>query len=239
MSVTLPPILKKLALKLCDISLLSSSLSYKSLSSSYAFIYSLSLAGGLSSSRYYKWKSCSLYRLYLKSDIGYYLGSLLNPVQLALYSSLFQRLQTVRILSTSYSLSVETCIGGGGSFTYPGSGSSTVFLSLSSKKTGCIYINLGRATLYEFLTCLIISYRPAIQWSSLWLGHCIFQFLVKIQTLSLALSLLPINRGLCPVSFYSIALILLYELVFMPSIYVQPQYKLPYSLAFIIRLQAL
>jgi hypothetical protein len=64
--------------------------------------------------------------------------------------------------STSYLLSIETYISGGGSFTYPGSGSSTAFLSLSSEKTGCIYINLGKATLYEFLTCLIISYRPAI-----------------------------------------------------------------------------
>jgi hypothetical protein len=64
--------------------------------------------------------------------------------------------------STSYSLSVETCIGGGGSFTCPGSGSSAAFLSLSGEKTGCIYIDLGRATLYEFLTCFIISYRPAI-----------------------------------------------------------------------------
>jgi hypothetical protein len=64
--------------------------------------------------------------------------------------------------STSYSLSIETCISGGGSFTCPSSGSSIAFLSLSSEKTGCICINLGRATLYEFLTCLIISYRPAI-----------------------------------------------------------------------------
>jgi hypothetical protein len=64
--------------------------------------------------------------------------------------------------STSYSLSVETYIGGGGSFTYPGSRSSIAFLSLSGEKTGCIYIDLGRATLYEFLTCFIISYRPAI-----------------------------------------------------------------------------
>ena len=64
--------------------------------------------------------------------------------------------------STSYSLSVETYISGGRSFTYPGSGSSAAFLSLSSKKIGYIYIDLGRATLYEFLTCLIISYRPAI-----------------------------------------------------------------------------
>jgi hypothetical protein len=53
-------------------------------------------------------------------------------------------------------------ISGGGSFTCPSSGSSIVFLSLSSEKTGYIYINLGRATLYEFLTCLIILYRPAI-----------------------------------------------------------------------------
>jgi hypothetical protein len=64
--------------------------------------------------------------------------------------------------STSYSLSAETCISGGGLFTYPGSGSFAAFLSLSSEKIGCIYINLGRATLYKFLTCLIISYRPAI-----------------------------------------------------------------------------
>ena len=187
MSVILLPILKKLALKLYNISLLLSSSSYKSLSSSYAFIYSLSLARGLGSSEYYKQKSCSLYGLYLKSDIGYYSGSSSNPVQLALYSSLFRRLQTVRISSTSYSLFIETCISGGGSFTYPGSGSSIAFLSLSSKKIEYIYINLGRATSYEFLTCLIILYRPAIQWSSLQLGYYIFQFLVKIQTLSLAL----------------------------------------------------
>jgi hypothetical protein len=64
--------------------------------------------------------------------------------------------------STSHSLSAETCIGGGGSFTCPGSGLSIAFLSLSSEKTGCIYIDLDRATLYEFLTCLIISYGPAI-----------------------------------------------------------------------------
>jgi hypothetical protein len=162
MSVTLPPVLKKLALKLCNISLLSSSSLYKSLSSSYAFIHSLSLAGGPSSSRCCKWKSYSLCGLYLKLDMGYHLGSLLNPVQLALYSSLSQRLQTARMSSTSHLLSTETCISGGGSFTYPGSGLSAAFLSLSSKKTGCIYINLGKATLYEFLTCLIISYRPAI-----------------------------------------------------------------------------
>jgi len=66
------------------------------------------------------------------------------------------------MLSTSYSLSIETCISGGGSFTCPGSGLSIAFLSLFNKKTGCIYINLGRATLYEFLTYLIILYRPAI-----------------------------------------------------------------------------
>ena len=161
-SVTLPPVLKKLALKLCNISLSLSSSSYKSLLSSYAFIHSLSLARGPSSSGYYKWKSYSLCGLYLKSDAGYHSGSLSNPVQLALYSSLFQRLRTARISSTSYLLSAETCIGGGGSFTYPGSGSSTAFLSLSSEKIGYIYIDLGRATLYKFLTCLIISYRPAI-----------------------------------------------------------------------------
>ena len=161
-SVTLPPILKKLALKLCDISLLLSSSLYKSLSSSYAFIYSLSLAGGPSSSGYYKWKSHSLCGLYLKLDAGYYLGFLLNPVQLALYSSLFRRLRTARMSSTSYLLSIETCISGGGSFTYLSSGLSIAFLSLSSKKTECIYINLNRATSYEFLTCLIISYRPII-----------------------------------------------------------------------------
>jgi hypothetical protein len=66
------------------------------------------------------------------------------------------------MLSTSYLLFTETCISGGGSFTYPGSGSSTAFLSLSSEKTGYIYIDLGRATLYKFLTCLIILYRPVI-----------------------------------------------------------------------------
>ena len=162
MSIILPPVLKKLALKLYDISLSSSSSSYKSLLSSYAFIHSLSLARGPSSSKGYKWKSYSLCGLYLKSDAGYYSGSSSNPVQLALYSSLFQRLQTARMSSTSHSLSAETCIGGGGSFTYPSSGSSIAFLSLSSEKTGYIYINLGRATLYKFLTCLIISYRPAI-----------------------------------------------------------------------------
>jgi hypothetical protein len=64
--------------------------------------------------------------------------------------------------STSYLLSIETCIGGGGLFTCPSSRSSTAFLSLSSEKIGCIYIDLSRATLYEFLTCLIISYRPVI-----------------------------------------------------------------------------
>jgi len=64
--------------------------------------------------------------------------------------------------STSHSLSIETYINGGGSFTYPGSGSSIAFLSLSNKKIRCIYIDLGRATLYEFLTCLIILYGPAI-----------------------------------------------------------------------------
>jgi hypothetical protein len=66
------------------------------------------------------------------------------------------------MLSTSHLLSMETCISGGGSFTYPGSGLSIVFLSLSSEKIECICINLGRATLYKFLTCLIILYRPAI-----------------------------------------------------------------------------
>jgi hypothetical protein len=162
MSVILPPILKKLALKLCDISLSLSSSLYKSLSSSHAFIYSLSLTRGLSSSGCCKWKSYSLYRLYLKSDAGYYLGSLLNLVQLTLYSSLFQSLQTVRMLSTSHLLSAETCIGGGGLFTCPGSGLSIAFLSLSSEKTRYIYIDLGKATLYEFLTCLIISYGPVI-----------------------------------------------------------------------------
>jgi hypothetical protein len=64
--------------------------------------------------------------------------------------------------STSYLLSTETCISGGGSFTCPSSGSSIAFLSLSSEKIGYIYINLGRVTLYEFLTYLIISYGPAI-----------------------------------------------------------------------------
>jgi hypothetical protein len=64
--------------------------------------------------------------------------------------------------STSYLLSAETYIGGGGSFTCPSSGLSTAFLSLSGEKIGYIYIDLSRATLYKFLTCLIISYRPAI-----------------------------------------------------------------------------
>ena len=173
-SIILPPILKKLALKLCDISLSLSSSLYKSLSSSYAFIHSLSLAGGPSSSECCKQKSHSLCGLYLKLDAGYYLGSSLNPVQLALYSSLFRRLWTIRILSTSYSLSAETCISSGGSFICPGSGLFAAFLSLSNEKTRCIYIDLGRATLYEFLTYLIISYRPAIQWSSLWLGYYVF-----------------------------------------------------------------
>jgi hypothetical protein len=63
---------------------------------------------------------------------------------------------------TSYLLSIETCISSGGLFTCPGSGSSIAFLSLSSEKTWYIYINLGRATLYEFLICLIILYGPAI-----------------------------------------------------------------------------
>jgi hypothetical protein len=76
--------------------------------------------------------------------------------------------------STSYSLSAETYISGGGSFTCLGSGLSIAFLSLSSEKIGYIYIDLGKATLYEFLTCLIISYGPAIWWSSLWLGRCVF-----------------------------------------------------------------
>ena len=173
-SVTLPPVLKKLALKLCDISLSSSSSSYKSLSSSHAFIHSLSLAGGPSSSGCYKWKSRSLCGLYLKSDAGYHSGSSSNPVQLALYSSLFRRLRTARMSSTSHSLSTETYISGGGLFTCPGSGSSTAFLSLSGEKTGCICIDLGKATLYEFPTCLIISYGPAIWWSSLRLGRCVF-----------------------------------------------------------------
>jgi hypothetical protein len=161
-SITLPPVLKKLALKLCDISLSSSSSLYKSLSSSYAFIHSLSLARGPSSSGYCKWKSYSLCGLYLKLNAGYYSGSSSNPVQLALYSSLFQRLRTARMSSTSHSLSIETCISGGGSFTYPGSGSSIAFLSLSSEKIGYICIDLGKATLYKFPTCLIISYKPAI-----------------------------------------------------------------------------
>jgi hypothetical protein len=64
--------------------------------------------------------------------------------------------------STSYSLFTETYISGGGLFTCPSSGSSIAFLSLFSEKIGCIYINLGRATSYEFLTCLIISYGPVI-----------------------------------------------------------------------------
>jgi hypothetical protein len=66
------------------------------------------------------------------------------------------------MLATSYSSSPETCISGGGSFTCPGNGLSVVFLSLSGEKTGCIYIDLGKATLYTFLTRLIILYRPAI-----------------------------------------------------------------------------
>jgi hypothetical protein len=52
-TIILPPVLKKLTLKLCNISLLLSSSLYKSLPSSYAFNYSLSLAGGPSRSRYY------------------------------------------------------------------------------------------------------------------------------------------------------------------------------------------
>jgi hypothetical protein len=66
------------------------------------------------------------------------------------------------MLSTSYLLFAETYISGGGSFTCLGSGLSAAFLSLSSEKIGCICIDLDRATLYKFLTCLIISYRPAI-----------------------------------------------------------------------------
>jgi hypothetical protein len=63
---------------------------------------------------------------------------------------------------TSYLLFVKTYISGGKSFTYFGNRLSIAFLSLSSEKIGCIYINLNRATLYKFLTCLIILYRPAI-----------------------------------------------------------------------------
>jgi hypothetical protein len=66
------------------------------------------------------------------------------------------------MLSTSHLLSIKTYISGGGSFTYSSSGSFIIFLSLSSKKIEYIYINLSKATLYKFLTCLIISYRPAI-----------------------------------------------------------------------------
>jgi hypothetical protein len=47
-------------------------------------------------------------------------------------------------------------------FTYLGNRLLAAFLSLSSKKIGCICINLGKATLYTFPTCLIILYRPAI-----------------------------------------------------------------------------
>jgi hypothetical protein len=64
--------------------------------------------------------------------------------------------------STSYLLSIETYINSGGSFTCPSSRLSIAFLSLSNKKTGYIYINLNKATLYKFLTCLIILYKPAI-----------------------------------------------------------------------------
>jgi hypothetical protein len=64
--------------------------------------------------------------------------------------------------STSYLLSIETYISGGGLFTYSGSGLSAAFLSLSSEKIEYIYINLDRATLYKFPTCLIILYRLAI-----------------------------------------------------------------------------
>jgi len=66
------------------------------------------------------------------------------------------------MLSTSYLLSIETYISGGGLFTCPSSGLFIAFLSLFSEKIGCIYINLSRATLYEFLTCLIILYGPVI-----------------------------------------------------------------------------
>ena len=64
--------------------------------------------------------------------------------------------------STSYSLFIETYINSGGSFTCLGNRSSAAFLSLSDKKIKCIYIDLNKATLYEFPTCFIISYGPAI-----------------------------------------------------------------------------
>jgi hypothetical protein len=57
---------------------------------------------------------------------------------------------------------METCISGGGSLTCPGNGLLTAFLSLFSEKTEYIHIDLGRATLYKFPTCLIILYSPII-----------------------------------------------------------------------------
>jgi len=53
-SVILPLTLKKLVFKLYDISLSSFNSSYKSLPSFYIINHSLSLAGGLKSSEYYK-----------------------------------------------------------------------------------------------------------------------------------------------------------------------------------------
>jgi hypothetical protein len=66
------------------------------------------------------------------------------------------------MLSTSYLLFIETYINSGRSFTYPGNGSFIAFLSLFSKKTRYICINLNKATLYKFLTYLIILYKPTI-----------------------------------------------------------------------------
>ena len=64
--------------------------------------------------------------------------------------------------STSYSLSSETLISSSGLLAYLGNRSLAAFLSLSSKKTRYICIDLSKATSYEFPTYLIILYRPAI-----------------------------------------------------------------------------
>ena len=64
--------------------------------------------------------------------------------------------------SISYSLSSVTLISDSGLLACPGRGSLAAFLSLSSEKTRYICIDLSKATLYEFLTCFMILYKPAI-----------------------------------------------------------------------------
>ena len=64
--------------------------------------------------------------------------------------------------STFYSLSSVTLISNSGLLACPGRGSLAAFLSLSSEKIRYICIDLGKATSYEFLTCLMILYRLAI-----------------------------------------------------------------------------